>query len=41
MTTPKRLDMIDIELDGQKVSVEAGSTVMHAAEAAGTLASAW
>ncbi len=28
--------MIDIELDGQKVSVEAGSTVMHAAEAAGT-----
>ena len=28
--------MIDIELDGRKVSVEAGSTVMHAAEAAGT-----
>ena len=28
--------MIDIELDGQKVSVPEGSMVMHAAEAAGT-----
>jgi NADH-quinone oxidoreductase subunit G len=28
--------MIEIELDGQKVSVAEGSMVMHAADAAGT-----
>ena len=28
--------MIEIELDGQKVAIEQGSTVMHAAEKVGT-----
>lgn len=28
--------MVEIELDGQKVSVQEGSMVMHAAEKAGT-----
>lgn len=33
---PEKIDMVEIELDGQKVQVLEGSTVMHAAEKAGT-----
>ena len=33
---PEKIDMVEIELDGKKVQVLEGSTVMHAAEKAGT-----
>ena len=32
----EKIDMVEIELDGQKIQVLEGSTVMHAAEKAGT-----
>src|SRR5690606_12870840 len=36
LNTTRRVNMVEIELDGQKVEVPPGSMVMHAAEKAGT-----